>query len=94
MLRVGNRHQKVLVAPDSSAIFWRAGSLTLYAHWVLGLGIRVRAALEQDFMFPAVAKVVGANADDGQYFAMLGQTPVALVEAQAGLVRVVRGFNL
>ena len=31
---------------------------------------------------------------DGQHFAMLGDTPVALVEAEAGLVRVVRGFNL
>jgi len=31
---------------------------------------------------------------DGQYFALLEDTPVALVEAQSGLVRVVRGFNL
>ncbi|WP_029937002.1 tRNA pseudouridine(55) synthase TruB [Sphingomonas sp. UNC305MFCol5.2] len=31
---------------------------------------------------------------DGQYFALLEETPVALVEAQSGLVRVVRGFNL
>jgi tRNA pseudouridine55 synthase len=38
--------------------------------------------------------LVGTAADDGQYFAMLGDTPVALVEAQAGEVRVVRGFNL
>ena len=43
--------------------------------------------------------VAGAAADtsqlrDGQYFATLGDTPVALVEVQAGIVRVVRGFNL
>jgi tRNA pseudouridine55 synthase len=38
--------------------------------------------------------LAGIAADDGQYFALLGDTPVALVEAQAGLVRVVRGFNL
>lgn len=38
--------------------------------------------------------VAGTAAEDGQYFALLGDTPVALVEAQAGEVRVVRGFNL
>lgn len=35
----------------------------------------------------------GAHAD-GQYFAMLGETPVALVEVQSGEIRVVRGFNI
>lgn len=38
--------------------------------------------------------LAGIAADDGQYFALLDETPVALVEAQSGLVRVVRGFNL
>jgi tRNA pseudouridine55 synthase len=38
--------------------------------------------------------LAGIAADDGQYFACSGDTPVALVEAQSGLVRVVRGFNL
>ncbi len=38
--------------------------------------------------------LAGIAADDGQYFACEGDTPVALVEAQSGLVRVVRGFNL
>ncbi|AQR74730.1 tRNA pseudouridine(55) synthase TruB [Sphingomonas sp. LM7] len=38
--------------------------------------------------------LAGIAADDGQYFACAGDTPVALVEAQSGLVRVVRGFNL
>jgi tRNA pseudouridine55 synthase len=38
--------------------------------------------------------LAGTTADDGQYFAMLDDVPIALVEAQAGLVRVVRGFNL
>ncbi len=38
--------------------------------------------------------LAGIAADDGHYFAVLGETPVALVEAQSGLVRVVRGFNL
>ncbi|MDT8760814.1 tRNA pseudouridine(55) synthase TruB [Sphingomonas psychrotolerans] len=38
--------------------------------------------------------LAGIAADDGQYFALLEETPVALVEAQAGLVRVIRGFNL
>ncbi|RYD55063.1 MAG: tRNA pseudouridine(55) synthase TruB [Sphingomonadales bacterium] len=36
----------------------------------------------------------GIDAEDGQYFALLEETPVALVEAQSGSVRVVRGFNL
>ena len=36
----------------------------------------------------------GIAADDGQAFAMLGDTPVALVEVLSGTVRVVRGFNL
>ncbi len=38
--------------------------------------------------------LAGIAADDGQYFALLEEAPVALVEAQSGLVRVVRGFNL
>lgn len=38
--------------------------------------------------------LAGAAADDGQAFAMLGDTPVALVEVENGMVRVVRGFNL
>lgn len=38
--------------------------------------------------------LAGIAADDGQYFATLDDVPVALVEAQSGLVRVVRGFNL
>ena len=38
--------------------------------------------------------LVGIAADDGQHFALLGDIPVALVEADAGEIRVVRGFNL
>ena len=38
--------------------------------------------------------LVGIAVDDGQYFAMLGANPVALVEALDANVRVVRGFNL
>jgi tRNA pseudouridine55 synthase len=38
--------------------------------------------------------LAGIAAEDGQYFALLEETPVALVEAQSGLVRVIRGFNL
>ncbi|WP_448662403.1 tRNA pseudouridine(55) synthase TruB [Sphingomonas sp. CJ20] len=38
--------------------------------------------------------LAGTNVEDGQYFACAEDTPVALVEADAGLVRVVRGFNL
>ncbi|HEU4967873.1 MAG TPA: tRNA pseudouridine(55) synthase TruB, partial [Sphingomonas sp.] len=39
-------------------------------------------------------QLVGIAAPDGQCFAMLGETPVALAEVQAGTLRVVRGFNL
>jgi tRNA pseudouridine55 synthase len=39
-------------------------------------------------------RVLAGIAEDGQYFALLGETPLALVEAQAGEIRVVRGFNL
>ncbi|MCW4462455.1 tRNA pseudouridine(55) synthase TruB [Sphingomonas sp. BT-65] len=39
-------------------------------------------------------KLVGIAADDGQHFALNGDTPVALVEVSDGDVRVVRGFNL
>ncbi|MFZ5748856.1 MAG: tRNA pseudouridine(55) synthase TruB [Pseudomonadota bacterium] len=39
-------------------------------------------------------QVTGTTADDGLVFAMLDEVPVALAEAQAGIVRVVRGFNL
>jgi tRNA pseudouridine55 synthase len=43
--------------------------------------------------------LAGINVDapaigNGQYFALLGETPVALVEALSGEIRVVRGFNL
>ena len=38
--------------------------------------------------------LIGIAADDGLHLAKDGETPVALVEAIAGEVRVVRGFNL
>ena len=38
--------------------------------------------------------LTGLAEDDGRYFAMLGDVPVALVEAKDHAVRVVRGFNL
>jgi len=38
--------------------------------------------------------LVGIAEDDGQYFATLGHTPVALIEVSAKEARVVRGFNL
>jgi tRNA pseudouridine55 synthase len=38
--------------------------------------------------------LAGIAAEDGQYFALLGDTPVALVAALSGEIRVVRGFNL
>ena len=38
--------------------------------------------------------LAGIAAGDGQAFAMLDGTPVALVEVEQGSVRVVRGFNL
>ena len=39
-------------------------------------------------------QLVGIAAPDGQVFAMLDETPVALAEVQSGNVRVMRGFNL
>ena len=38
--------------------------------------------------------LAGIARDDGLHFAMLGETPVALVEVDSGEARVVRGFNL
>ena len=38
--------------------------------------------------------LVGIAAHDGQHFAMLGDVPVALVDVEDSIVRVVRGFNL
>ncbi|UUL82077.1 tRNA pseudouridine(55) synthase TruB [Sphingomonas qomolangmaensis] len=38
--------------------------------------------------------LVGIAVDDGQYFAMLADVPVALVEVSGREARVVRGFNL
>lgn len=38
--------------------------------------------------------LAGIARDDGQYFALIGDTPVALVEVTRGEARVVRGFNL
>jgi tRNA pseudouridine55 synthase len=38
--------------------------------------------------------LAGIAKEDGQYFACLEDTPIALVEAISGQIRVVRGFNL
>jgi tRNA pseudouridine55 synthase len=38
--------------------------------------------------------LAGIATDDGLHFAMLGETPVALVEVSSGEARVVRGFNV
>lgn len=38
--------------------------------------------------------LIGIAANDGQHFALEGETPVALVEVSDGNVRVIRGFNL
>jgi len=38
--------------------------------------------------------LAGIAKEDGQYFACLEETPIALVEALSGQIRVVRGFNL
>ncbi len=38
--------------------------------------------------------LAGIATDDGLHFAMLGETPVALVDVSSGEARVVRGFNL
>ena len=38
--------------------------------------------------------LAGITVEDGLHFALLGDVPVALVEAGAGQVHVVRGFNL
>ncbi len=38
--------------------------------------------------------LIGIAANDGQHFALEGETPVALVEVLDGIVRVIRGFNL
>jgi len=38
--------------------------------------------------------LTGIATEDGQHFALEGDTPVALVEVSDGIVRVVRGFNL
>jgi tRNA pseudouridine55 synthase len=38
--------------------------------------------------------LAGIAEDDGFHFAMLGETPVALVEVTSGEARVVRGFNV
>ncbi|MES2336785.1 MAG: tRNA pseudouridine(55) synthase TruB [Pseudomonadota bacterium] len=45
-------------------------------------------ALRQGRVLAGIAK------DDGQYFALLGDTPIALVEVSDTEARVVRGFNL
>ncbi|MFM9829794.1 MAG: tRNA pseudouridine(55) synthase TruB [Sphingomonas sp.] len=38
--------------------------------------------------------VIGTAVNDGLCFAMLGDVPIALAKAEAGEIRVVRGFNL
>lgn len=38
--------------------------------------------------------LAGIAKEDGQYFACLEETPIALVEALSGEIRVVRGFNI
>ena len=69
---VANRFEEIAVAPNTAAIFWRAGSFTFQAEagtsWPWD---RRRTALEQDLVFPAVAEVVLVL--EGEAFAGLGQ---------------------
>ena len=39
-------------------------------------------------------RLFGHSASNGTHLAVLGSVPVALVEAQSGELRVLRGFNL
>ena len=58
VIGVGNRRQEILVAPNATNVFERTGSFALQAKWI-PLPIRRRqTALEQDFMFPTIAKIV------------------------------------
>lgn len=58
VLWVADRFKEVAVAPDPAAILWRASTLTLQAQRILGLGINRWATLDQDLVFPRVAKFV------------------------------------
>jgi tRNA pseudouridine55 synthase len=49
-------------------------------------------ALRQGRILDGIAN--DAQSNGGLHFAMLGETPVALVEVESGQARVVRGFNL
>ncbi len=49
-------------------------------------------ALRQGRVLVGIAR--DAHSKGGLHFAMLGETPVALVEVESGSARVVRGFNL
>lgn len=49
-------------------------------------------ALRQGRVLAGIAE--DAQSKGGLHFAMLGETPVALVEVESGSARVVRGFNL
>jgi tRNA pseudouridine55 synthase len=49
-------------------------------------------ALRQGRVLAGIAE--DAHSKGGLHFAMLGETPVALVEVESGEARVVRGFNL
>ena len=54
----------------TAAVFRRAGSLTLHADRVRGLGGGLHDALEENLVLPVVAKVI--RVPEGNFLAVLG----------------------
>ena len=63
--------KEIAVAPDATAILWRAGTLPFHAQRVFCLGINWRAALKQYLVFPGITEVIFVL--EGEALAGLGQ---------------------
>lgn len=60
VLWVGNRFQIIVVTPNTSDIFRRAGSLTIDTAWIGDVGFRGTCSLQLDRVPPIVAEVIRA----------------------------------
>jgi hypothetical protein len=61
VLRIFDSLQEFVVAPDAATVFRRTGVLSIQADRILHFRVSGKDLLDDDFMRPAVAKIVFVN---------------------------------